>query len=78
MAEEPDNIVLEHLRNMRAQLNRIEERVDHLGHDMHDVKTRLTNVEEGMVTLNRRFDRLDVRMDRVERRLDLVSDETAG
>ena len=65
MAEEPDNLVVRYLR-------RIEEKMDRLVDDMHDIKVRLTAVEEGLVGVQRRVDRMESRLDRVERRLDLV------
>lgn len=65
MAEEPDNLVLSYLR-------RIDEKMDRLVDDMHDIKVRLTAVEEGLVGVQRRVDRMESRLDRVERRLDLV------
>ena len=65
MTDGPDNLVLQFLR-------RIDAKVDRLGDDMHDVKLRLTGVEEGLVGVQRRIDRLKSRVDRIERRLDLV------
>ena len=65
MTDGPDNLVLQFLR-------RIDAKVDRLGDDMHDVKLRLTGVEEGLVGVQRRIDRLESRVDRIERRLDLV------
>jgi hypothetical protein len=40
--------------------------------DLADIKIRVTNVEENLVALNRRVDRIDLRVERIERRLDLV------
>jgi hypothetical protein len=65
MATEPDNIVLEYLRRFDAKLDRV---VD----EMLDVKVRLTAVEGGLAGVNRRLDRLEVRVERIEPRLDLV------
>ncbi|HET7492703.1 MAG TPA: hypothetical protein VFK01_12575 [Bradyrhizobium sp.] len=65
MATEPENIVLQYLR-------RFDEKLDRVIDEMLDVKVRLTAVEEGMVGINRRLDRLEVRIERIERRLDLV------
>ena len=69
-----DNIVLEHLRAMLADLK----------FDMRDVKHRLTALEiafSGFVateashyaSLAQRADRSDDRLDRIERRLDIVA-----
>lgn len=62
---EPDNVVLVYLR-------RIDEKLDRVIDDVHDLKVRMSHVEEGIGGINRRIDRLDQRMDRIERRLDLV------
>ncbi len=65
MADDPDNIVLVYLR-------RLDEKVDRIVDEMLDVKVRLTAVEEGLAGVNRRLDRLEIRVERIERRLDLV------
>lgn len=65
MAEEPDNLILRYLR-------RVDEKMDRLVDDIHDIKVRLTAVEEGLVGIQRRIDRMESRLDRIERRLELV------
>ena len=65
MADEPDNIVIEYLRRMRTQLDRIEA-------DVGDVKLRLTAVEMQMSAMNHRMDRFDERLMRVERNQDII------
>ena len=65
MAKEPDNLTLKLLR-------RLDEKTDRLLDDMHDLKVRITAVEEGLAGVHRRMDRLDERLERVERRLDLT------
>jgi archaellum component FlaC len=64
MAEAPDNIML-------VLLRRIDERTDRMAQDLHDVKVRVTALEEGLAGVNRRLDRLELRVDRIERRLEL-------
>ena len=71
MADETTNLVLEHLRHIRGQL-------DGMARDIHDMKIWATNVEEGLALVNRRLDRVDERLDRIERRLDLVETPAAG
>jgi archaellum component FlaC len=68
MASEPDNIVL-------LMLRKIDQRTERMAEDLHDLKVRVTAVEEGLAGVNRRLDRLEVRMERVEKRLEL-SDAT--
>ena len=65
MATDPENIVLQYLR-------RFDEKLDRVIDEMLDVKVRLTAVEEGIAGVNRRLDRLEVRVERIEPRLDLV------
>ena len=71
MTDEIGNLILERLRRMDDRLVNIEG-------DMHDVKLRMTVVEEhignlvlGVSGLNARMDRFDERLTRVERRMDL-------
>ena len=65
MAEEPDNLML-------VLLRRIDERTIRMAEDIHDLKIRVTNLEEGLAGVNRRLDRLEDRLERVERRLGLI------
>jgi hypothetical protein len=51
---------------------RTDAKLDRIIDDLADLKVRTTNTEEGLAGVNRRLDRLDVRMDRIERRLDLT------
>ncbi|ABD87961.1 hypothetical protein [Rhodopseudomonas palustris] len=65
MADEPDNLVLVYLR-------RLDEKLDRVLDDAHDLKVRMTAVEESIAGVNRRLDRLEWRVDRIERRLELT------
>ncbi|MBV8449955.1 MAG: hypothetical protein JO124_18405 [Hyphomicrobiales bacterium] len=65
MADEPESLLLRPLRRM-------DEKLDRLIDDVHDVKLRLTVVEEGLAGVNRRVDRVETRLDRIEKRLELV------
>ncbi|MGI9409891.1 MAG: hypothetical protein ACR2OV_07445 [Hyphomicrobiaceae bacterium] len=69
MADDTDNLVLEHLRHIRG-------RIDTMVGDIADLKLRMTNLEDvigrGYTALNRRLDRHDERLERIERRLDLA------
>ncbi|MCB1511737.1 MAG: hypothetical protein KDJ36_12615 [Hyphomicrobiaceae bacterium] len=62
---ETDNIVLEHLRAIRATVDRTAE-------DMQEVKSRLGILEHQYASLSSRLDRLDERVFRIEKRLSLV------
>jgi len=65
MADEPENVIL-------VVLRRIDQRTERMADDLHDLKVRMTHVEEGLAGVNRRMDRLEQRVERIERRLDLV------
>ena len=54
------------LRSMRQ----VDGKRDCVIDDLGDIKVRVTNIEENLAALNRRVDRMDLRMERIERRLD--------
>jgi len=78
MPEEPDNLVLQILRRVETRLTGMETKMDRVLDDMHDLKVRVTHVEEGLAGVNRRLDRLDERIERVEKRLTLVDSPYGG
>ncbi|WP_439409960.1 hypothetical protein ACNJX9_19890 [Bradyrhizobium sp. DASA03076] len=65
MTDEPDNIVL-------ALLRKIDQRTERMADDLQDLKVPVTAMEEGLAGVNRRLDRLEIRVDRIERRLELT------
>ena len=72
MTEETENLVLEHLRRIRASQERMELEIS-------DLKSRVSAIEliQGQILallggLSQRMDRFDERLSRIERRLDLV------
>ncbi|MCJ2038912.1 hypothetical protein MKK55_08085 [Methylobacterium sp. J-059] len=65
MTDQPDNLMLVYLR-------RIDEKVDRLSADMHDVKVRMSGIDENLAGVHRRIDRLELPVERIERRLDLA------
>lgn len=44
------------LQQIQGRLTRIEERLDRIGEDTHNVMMRMTNMEENLAGLNRRLD----------------------
>ncbi len=56
----PDSVILRFLRRMNARLDRA---ID----DLAEMKVRMANVEESLAALNRRVDRIELRIDRIER-----------
>jgi hypothetical protein len=72
MADEPTNLVLEHLRTIRTDLTEIRQ-------EQREQRLRLSGIERGIVNLlsevtemGLRLDRMHDRIDRIERRLDLI------
>jgi chromosome segregation ATPase len=79
MVDEPDNLILEHLRHMRKVL-------DKLDSDVADLKPRITGFETTMghvmaqighlqaqiASQTGRIDRIDGRLDQIEGRLDRI------
>lgn len=75
MAEEPDNLVLVQLREIRAKLDKL----DKIEADVSTLTTQLEGVAEatyvgvGLATMaNHKFDRLTDRFDAIDRRLQKV------
>ncbi|OWJ65623.1 hypothetical protein [Inquilinus limosus] len=65
MTDAPESLILRYLRQ-------IDHKVDRLAEDVHDLKVRMTSVEENLAGVQRRIDRVEARLDRIERRLDLA------
>lgn len=72
MAPETENIVLEHLRHIRGQIDRVAD-------DVSELKTRVGRLDIGLAQVqmtlaehSNRGDRIEARLDRIEKRLDLV------
>ncbi len=77
--ESTENLVLEHLRHIRG-------RVDEIAEDMHDLKHRMSALEQAMMLVKREvnlneetdarqqitLDKLLERIQRIERRLELT------
>ncbi|MBK1624990.1 hypothetical protein [Afifella marina] len=59
-----ENLILEHLRAIRATLDRH-------GDELREIKSRLGILEQQYASLSVRIDRIDERVARIERRLDL-------
>ena len=65
MTGEVENLILEHLR-------RFDRRLETMSADLHDIKIRMSGVEQGLALVNKPIDRVEERLARIERRLDLV------
>jgi septal ring factor EnvC (AmiA/AmiB activator) len=65
MASEPENLVLEHLRSIRAG-------VDALRHDVREIKKTQAAVLQVLASHEARLQHIEDRLDRIERRLELT------
>lgn len=65
MTGDVENLILEHLR-------RFDRRLETMAADLHDIKVRMSAVEQGIALVNNRIDRVEERLSRIEHRLDLV------
>ncbi len=72
MTEETTNLVLDHLRHLRAQLGRVEDKVDALYGRMGIVERHIATVHVSEAIQNSEIDRVNIRLDRIERRLELT------
>lgn len=65
MTTETENLLLEHLRHMRAAM-------DVMRDDIREIKTRLGILEQQYASLSNRIDRIEGRLDRIEKSLELA------
>ncbi len=79
MADEPQSLVLEHLRAIRADVGLLREgqaeialRLGSLEQQVAGLRRDFADLRADFVRLESRVDRLDQRVERIERRLDLV------
>lgn len=72
MTENVENLVLEHLRAIRATLEQQGERLDRIEIRMGSLEQYQALFHQDLVTANVRLDQIAKRVERIERRLDLV------
>jgi hypothetical protein len=56
MANEPDKLILEHLRRFDRRLNDFDTKLGRILDDLHTLKVRMTGVEENLVGVQWRID----------------------
>ena len=69
---EPDNVVLQHLRAIRDQLDTLNQRQIETMQRVGGLEVQVANLGGQMANLSVRVDRIDARLDRVEKRLGLI------
>jgi polyhydroxyalkanoate synthesis regulator phasin len=72
MTDETTNLVLEHLRRIRASQERMELDVGEIKGRLSSVEIQIGAIGQQIGVLNQRMDRLEERVGRIERRLDLA------
>ncbi|RTL62428.1 MAG: hypothetical protein EKK41_25415 [Hyphomicrobiales bacterium] len=72
MTDETTNLVLEHLRRIRASQERTELEITEIKGRLSSVEVHVGVFGQQIGQLNKRMDRVEERLGRIERRLDLV------
>lgn len=72
MTDEVENIILEHLRALRASLGRLEGKVDTLAAEMLAMRQHQLGTDTLLHHDHDDIAAMKARLDRIERRLDLV------
>jgi archaellum component FlaC len=70
MTNEPDNLILVHLREIRATLAQHSARFDRIDDRFAQIDERFDRVDERFAQIDLRFTHMDKRFDRLERRFD--------
>ena len=74
MTEKIENLILGHLKAIRAQLDRIESDIDDLKTRDHTHESYLSALHSDSARQSARPDEHDGRLKRIERRLELIDD----
>ena len=79
MAPEVENLLLEHLRAIRGQLDdltrglgELRGRISSIEHHLATIDRHLANVQGDIAMIHQRLDEQGIRLDRIERRLELT------
>ena len=76
MNESTENLVLEHLRHLRAGMDRLHERLDDLTTGVGRIEVTMAQgfarTEVALAEHSVRFDKVERRLDRIETRLGLI------
>jgi hypothetical protein len=72
MMTETENLVLQHLRAFREQMDMLNSRQLETMQRIGNLEVQTANLATQMANISVRVDRIDARLDRVEKRLGLV------
>jgi len=71
MTDEPDNIVLRHLAELRERDRLADIKIDRILHELQALKLHSVAIEDGLLALRKDIQNIDERMARAETRLEL-------
>lgn len=74
MTQKIENLILEHLKAIRAQLDRMESDIDDLKNRDHSHEAYLSALHTDSARQSARLDQHDSRIKRIERRLELTEE----
>jgi tetrahydromethanopterin S-methyltransferase subunit G len=69
---EPENLVLEHLRALRADVAKVATRLDNLTMEVRSSNAHVAAIVQSDMHQNVRIAELEARLERVEKRLEIV------
>jgi len=72
MSDDVANLILEHMRAMRADMARMSDRMDVIGAELLIIRQHMAGLLGTQTLHDQRFAGIEVRIDRIERRLELV------
>ena len=72
MTEQTENLILEHLRAIRAKQDQHSEEFRVMKLRMSSIETQMANVHADLAVVNNRIDGVEKRLDRIEKRLELT------
>ena len=72
MTDGVTNLSLGVLRRIEERMPAMAQKLDRVSNDLHDVKLRMTALDDDWVVVHQRLGRLDHRLDRVEQALDQI------
>jgi predicted nucleic acid-binding Zn-ribbon protein len=72
MPEPTESLVLEHLRHMRSQLDRVDDGIQDLKRRISSLELQVSTLHGDFAGQSMRIDRIEERLGRIEKRLGLI------
>lgn len=73
MAENVENLIVEHLRAIRADIAKLSDKADMLIQRVGSLERHLATLHDDTTGIQLRLDHHEARLDRIERRLELTA-----